>query len=298
MNETHHTQAALANFEPRHDTFVGVDSDGCVFDTMEIKQKECFHGLMASQWGLTAIEPLLRETAEFVNLYSKSRGRNRFLCLIETMDRLRARPEAVAAGLPIPAFPDLKAFVAEGHALGHPALESAIAEKGSQELADVLAWSLKVNQAIQDTVKNIPPFPWARESLEALAGSSDVICVSQTPLEALIREWNENELTSTVRMIAGQELGTKSEHLSLATRGRYAPNQVLMIGDAPGDHAAAKDTDALFYPIIPSHEAESWERFFKEAYAKFLNGTYAGAYEQGLIAAFDAALPETPPWEC
>ena len=292
-----HSKSDLINFEPRHKTFVGVDSDGCVFDTMEIKQKNCFHGLMASHWHLTPIEALLRETAEFVNLYSKSRGRNRFLCLVETMDRLRARPEAAESGLSIPELPELKAFIAEGHALGHPALEAAIESTGSRELAEVLAWSQKVNQQIEATVKNIPPFPWARESLEAMAKTSDVICVSQTPFEALIREWNENDLTSTVRMIAGQELGTKSEHLSLATANRYEKQHVLMIGDAPGDFLAARDNDALFYPIIPSREAESWERFFKEAYAKFLNGTYAGAYAQELADAFDAALPETPPWE-
>jgi len=27
-----------------------------------------------------------------------------------------------------------------------------------------------------------------------------------------------------------------------------------------------------------------------------LDGTYAGPYEQGLIEAFEALLPDTPPW--
>ena len=26
----------------RNDFFIGIDSDGCVFDTMEVKHKECF----------------------------------------------------------------------------------------------------------------------------------------------------------------------------------------------------------------------------------------------------------------
>jgi len=32
----------LVDLEPKFDFFVGIDSDGCAFDTMEIKHKECF----------------------------------------------------------------------------------------------------------------------------------------------------------------------------------------------------------------------------------------------------------------
>jgi len=32
----------LVDFKPKHEFFVGIDSDGCAFDTMEIKHKECF----------------------------------------------------------------------------------------------------------------------------------------------------------------------------------------------------------------------------------------------------------------
>ncbi len=33
---------AIENFTPRHEFLVCIDSDGCAFDTMEIKHKECF----------------------------------------------------------------------------------------------------------------------------------------------------------------------------------------------------------------------------------------------------------------
>ena len=45
-----------------------------------------------------------------------------------------------------------------------------------------------------------------------------------------------------------------------------------MIGDAPGDLKAARANDALFFPINPGHEDESWERFYEEAVHKFLAG--------------------------
>src|SRR5664280_3570059 len=34
--------AELTAFQPRNNHFIGIDSDGCVFDAMEIKHKECF----------------------------------------------------------------------------------------------------------------------------------------------------------------------------------------------------------------------------------------------------------------
>ena len=34
--------AALENLKPEKEFFIGIDSDGCAFDTMEIKHKECF----------------------------------------------------------------------------------------------------------------------------------------------------------------------------------------------------------------------------------------------------------------
>ena len=70
-----------------------------------------------------------------------------------------------------------------------------------------------------------------------------------------------------------------------------------MVGDAPGDMKAARANDALFFPVKPGQEEESWKRFHDEALDRFLAGEYAGEYEAGLIAEFDAVLPETPPWK-
>ena len=69
-----------------------------------------------------------------------------------------------------------------------------------------------------------------------------------------------------------------------------------MIGDAPGDLKAAKANDALFYPINPGGEIQSWKRLLDEAFDKFINNQYAGRYEENLIAEFHNFLPDTPPW--
>ena len=74
-----------------------------------------------------------------------------------------------------------------------------------------------------------------------------------------------------VGLIAGQELGSKQEHLALAAVGRYEPHRILMVGDAPGDQNAAQANGVLFFPIDPGHEDESWQRFFEEALPRFLD---------------------------
>ena len=115
--------------------------------------------------------------------------------------------------------------------------------------------------------------------------------------EALVKEWERAGLTRHIEVIAGQELGTKGEHLKLATQGRWEGGRILMIGDAPGDRKAAAAVRALFYPILPGDEEASWARLRDEAYDRFAAGDYAGAYQDALIAEFEATLPPTPPWK-
>src|SRR5262249_42305045 len=114
--------------------------------------------------------------------------------------------------------------------------------------------------------------------------------------EALVREWEEHALHSLVALIAGQELGSKREHLALATGGRYGPEKVLMVGDAPGDLRAAEANGVLFYPIDPGAEDASWQRFFEEALPRFFAGTFAGDYMAAQVSRFHALLPERPTW--
>jgi phosphoglycolate phosphatase-like HAD superfamily hydrolase len=154
-----------------------------------------------------------------------------------------------------------------------------------------------VNADIKDLIYGIPPFPFVRESLEKMTALADAIVVSQTPVEALEREWKENHLDHFVRLIAGQEYGTKTEHLALAAKGKYPDEKILMIGDAPGDLKAAKNNGVLFFPINPGHEETSWEELYSEGLERFLSGSYAGPYEESLISAFNNLLPEKPSWE-
>ena len=70
-------QAPLRDFRKTRDCFVGIDSDGCAFDTMEVKHKECFIPNIINCYGLQGISKYAREAAEFVNLYSNNSGYRR-----------------------------------------------------------------------------------------------------------------------------------------------------------------------------------------------------------------------------
>jgi phosphoglycolate phosphatase-like HAD superfamily hydrolase len=163
-------------------------------------------------------------------------------------------------------------------------------------LGKIKEWSDAVNAAIEDIVKGVPPFPLFRESLQKMRARADTMVISQTPADALEREWLEHDIRGGVRLIAGQEMGTKTEHLRFATREKYAGEKILMIGDAPGDYTAAKTNGVLFFPILPGKEELSWRRFHGEALDKFFSGQFAGSYEAELVREFDACLPENPPW--
>ena len=286
----------LKHFKPAHDFFIGVDSDGCVFDTMELKHKECFAPMFIKHFRLQTAGKYAREVWDFVNLYSKTRGMNRFPALSRSLALLRQRPEVIARQVAVPETKALDEWIARESKLGNAALKQAV-EAGNQALAPVLDWSLAVNRAVEDIVTGVPPFPFFRESLEKMNRKADVIVVSQSPTEALEREWKEHGIEGRVRILAGQELGTKTEHIRFAAGGKYPPEKMLMIGDAPGDYQAARGNQALFYPIVPGREEASWERFYQESLDRFFAGKYAGDYEAGLIREFDASLPENPPWK-
>jgi phosphoglycolate phosphatase-like HAD superfamily hydrolase len=294
---------ALKEFKPKKKFFVGIDSDGCAFDTMGIKQRECFCPWMIGCFGLQAVAQAARECKDFADLFSKTRGANRHKTLkLILADLLPLHPMVKSRSFKVPQLPYYFAWVDDPKSvLSNDGLKKAIAEakdpQAKKELEQALDWSKKVNLAVTDIVKGIPPFPYVRESLEKMRPLADVIVVSATPGEALIREWEEHDIAKYTDVIAGQEMGTKKEHLEYATKGRYEKDHALMIGDAPGDMKAARANNALFFPVVPGKETESWKRFYEEAFDRFIKGKYAGGYEQKLAAEFEASLPEKPAWE-
>ena len=285
------------DFQKTSDFLIGIDSDGCAFDTMEVKHKECFIPNTVRYFGLQAVSKYAREAAEFVNLYSKWRGINRFPALTRTLDLLQDRPEVQRRGIPIPRLQGVRDWMERETKLGNATLTAEAASTQDPDLVLALEWSEAVNRMVEEIVHGVAPFPGLRESLQKLSDKADMIVCSATPNGHLQKEWDEHDISQYVSAICGQEAGSKKETLGQASRFGYAEGHVLMIGDAPGDRDAARAVGALFFPINPGDEEASWKLFFDEACDRFLAGTYAGEYEAALEQKFEACLPELAPWQ-
>lgn len=274
---------------------VCIDSDGCAFDTMEVKHKECFCPAYINYFGLQPVSKYAREAWDFANLYSCYRGIHRILALLKALEVLGERKEVLERNFTPPAMKELRAYVAAELPLSNAGLEQYLSEHPeSQEIRTTLEWSINVNDRVAELVHGVPPFPYVKECLEKLHEQADIVIVSATQQLALEREWGENGLLPLITAVKGQESGSKKEIIA-SLKDQYGPDHVLMIGDAPGDLKAAKANNALFYPICPDQEAESWAKF-GECMEAFFAGTYAGAKEQANIDYFNTLLPDHPQW--
>lgn len=280
------------DYKPEHEFLVCIDSDGCAFDTMEIKHKECFCPVTVLVWRLQPVSKYVREIWEYTNLYSKDRGRSRFLEIVMLFDWLERRPEVREREIKLPDIKPLRDWVEHAPVLNNQAL----AESEDPVLKRTLEWSLECNRRIKEMVFGVPPFPKVRDSLKRLYPSCDIAIVSATAKEALRAEWQEHDLFRYVKVLGAQEDGTKRECIEDLGR-HYKPGHVLMIGDAPGDMEAAHANGALFYPIRPGEETASWKAFYEADLERFLSRAYGREEEATRIRQFMDCLPDTPPWE-
>jgi phosphoglycolate phosphatase-like HAD superfamily hydrolase len=276
---------------------VCIDSDGCVFDSMTFKHRECLTQVFIEHFSLHAIEPIARETWEYVNLHSRSRGCNRFHALLDTLALLRQRPEVAAAGLRLPELAGLARWVRQSAELSNQELEQEFARTGDPDLGTALSWSRKGNALMDRTMGNgIPPFPMVKPALESLSRQADIIVVSQGPTERISREWHFHGLGKWPRRIMGHEFGPKERIVRNSLQGRFLSGNVLVIGDSPCDADAARQNGAHFYPIVPGMENESWECLVERGVERFFSGRFTEEFCRELAGKFESALLDAPPW--
>jgi phosphoglycolate phosphatase-like HAD superfamily hydrolase len=274
-------------FTEQKEYFVGIDSDGCAFDTMELKHKKIFIPQAISSLGFEDIAEVYRRTAEEVNLYSRTRGANRFVAIATCLDKMRDNP-SLTDRVPDPA--PLWEFVHSGTPLSNESFASYLGEGGSDLMRRVLHWSGESNRRIAETVVDNPPFPRVKETLEKAASFANTMVVSATPAPALKQEWGGAGLLTYIDQVAGQEFGPKKEQLAAALETGFDRDKALMVGDAPGDHAAAEDQGIPFFPIIPGAEEESWKELEVEGLDRLRKESFAGSYQVSLLERYYGAL--------
>ncbi len=279
--------------------FVGIDSDGTVFNSMELKHKDCFIGCLIRSFGLAAIAHEVHLVWNYVNIFSNTRGTNRFKALLLTFDYLNKMKRIKELKIYIPKLNPIKNWLSLNKILSNEALKQMISELPQSERAEIITvynWSKEVNNSVKKTVFNLPPMEGALNGINFLKPYADIVVISNTPIRTLNREWSENNITSDVLYIGGQETGSKTEMLSAVAKNKYKDQNILIIGDAPGDLSAARNIDALFFPIFPKNEEKSWETFNEIGLEYFLNGTYYGKFQNQQIKKFQSILNIKPPW--
>ena len=278
-------------YPKRHDSLICIDSDGTVFDTMTAKHR-CFRDCLIRCFGFHGDEA--RRVAgvwDRINLYSVHRGENRFLALLLVFDSLRED------GAAVPDTTRLRAWTAREPCLGNPALRDLLEREPDEGLAQVYRWSRESDAAIAASVHGVAPFPYVRETLSRAFDGADIMVVSHTPCATLEREWTEHDLSRFVMCLGGQECGSKTEQIRRVSAGKYPSERILMIGDSFGDLAAAEANHALFFPVVPGHETESWQELANEGLARFFEGNFTDIYQKKLLDGFRDALSGVTPQE-
>lgn len=264
--------------------FIGVDSDGTAFNSMIIKHRDAFIPATLKVWNLQQYSDIVFEIGERINLYSKHRGINRFpgqLLMFEELKKL---------GIDVGDFSSFKAYVEKAENYSNSSLVEYMKENSDSFLEKVLEWSMLGDKLFFEKANGMPPFKGVGEALEKVSKMADVVVISSASAKGLEEDWKSGGIAQYTYEIMGQENGTKKQQLKTAVSEKYSDGCVLMIGDAMGDYEAAKSVNALFYPIMPGKEEESWKRFLDVASEKFFDGTFDGEYQQSLLEEFFGIL--------
>ena len=262
------------SFIKRHDFLVCVDSDGCVMDTMNCKHFHCFGPCMVTEWGLEAWKDEILDRWNVINLFSMTRGINRFKGLAMALGEIDKKYK------PIVGISALQHWADTAPALSNDGVikAAAAAEDADAKLVfeKALSWSKAVNAAIVELDESLKvPYEGAKEGLAAAHTFADVAMVSSANRDAVEEEWGKFGLLEHTDIVLAQDIGSKAHCIAKMLEFGYDLNKVLMVGDAPGDSDAAERNGVHYYPILVNHEKESWDEAVAVAFGKLQSGEYA-----------------------
>lgn len=262
----------MKDFEKRHAKIICVDSDGTALDTMNIKHIRCFGPCFTEEWDLGFMRDAALARWNAINLYERTRGKNRFITLLRILEEYNGK--YLAADLTA-----LSAWVNSGKELSGKSLKKEIAETGADpQLCKALAWSDAVNAEIAKlSPEEKKPFGGVEEFLAAARDLADIAVVSSAGAAALAEEWRHYGLDGYCMVLFSQEDGTKAACLRHILSMGYGKEDVLMVGDSFPDLGAAEECGVFFYPVLAGREEESWKQFRETYLGIFASGGYAAA---------------------
>ena len=262
------------SFVRKHDYLVCVDSDGCVMDTMNCKHFHCFGPCMVTEWGLEEWKEEILDRWNVINLFSMTRGINRFKGLAMALGEINEKYK------PIAGIAALQHWADTAPALSNDAVAKAASDATDPDAKLVfekaLSWSKAVNAAIVELDEALKvPYDGAKEGLAAAHTFADVAMVSSANRDAVEEEWGKFGLLEHTDIVLAQDIGSKAACIQEMLKFGYDLDKVVMVGDAPGDCDAAEKNGVHYYPILVNHEKESWDEAIAVAFSKLQSGAYA-----------------------
>ncbi|MBE6747867.1 MAG: HAD family hydrolase [Ruminococcaceae bacterium] len=260
----------LSEFKKAKDFLVCVDSDGCAMDTMDIKHIRCFGPCMVEVWSLQKWEKEILKRWNEINLYTLTRGINRFKGLSMALAEINEQYQAING------INDLIYWSENADELSNNALKKEIENHPQKEIFKLaLKWSEMVNNAIKELPESeIKPFPLVKEALKLAHEKADVAIVSSANLGAVLDEWKKHGLLEHTDIVLTQNVGSKAFCISELLKKGYYKENVLMCGDAPGDLKAAESNGVYYFPILVKKEEESWQDFINQGFSHLLDASY------------------------
>lgn len=275
----------LDNFIKKKDFLICIDSDGCAIDTMDIKHIKCFGPCMIAEWNLEKWKDNILERWNEVNLYTLTRGINRFKGLALALTEINNKY------MKIEGLDEFVSWTEETKELSNESLIYEIKKTNSICIKKALEWSKAVNKSIDllsDDEKC--PFEGVKEAIIKAKDMADIAIVSSANEKAVLDEWSQHGLLENVDIVLTQNIGSKAYCIRKLIEKGYNRNNVLMVGDALGDLKAAQENEVLYYPILVKREKESWSKFTKDSLEKFTNNLYNGEYQENVINEFKKNL--------
>jgi len=262
------------SFVRKHDYLVCVDSDGCVMDTMNCKHFHCFGPCMVTEWGLEEWKDEILDRWNVINLFSMTRGINRFKGLAMALKEIDGKYTKITG------VDALVHWADTAPALSNDGVAKAAAAAGDADaklvLNKALSWSKAVNAAIVELDESLKvPYNGAKEGLAAAHQFADVAMVSSANRDAVEEEWGKFGLLEHTDIVLAQDVGSKAACIAEMLKFGYDVNKVVMVGDAPGDCDAAEKNGVHYYPILVNHEKESWDEAIAVGFGKLQSGEYA-----------------------
>ena len=273
---------SLIDFKKKKDFLVCVDSDGCAMDTMDIKHIRCFGPCMVKEWRLEPWEDEILARWNEINLFSLTRGINRFKALCTALCEIDEKYEKIEN------LEALKTWVNTSDELSNNSLKREI---GKNPDCDCLKKTLSWSESVNEQIKKLPesekkPFESCKEALIYAHKRADIAIVSSANRDAVLEEWERFGLLEHTDVVLSQDAGSKSFCIAELIKKGYARENIVMCGDAPGDRDAAEKNGVFFFPILVKKEKESWQEFINIGFEKLICGQFKGKYQSEKINGF------------